>query len=283
MMPITSKDFSCHKKTKMENYLNLTVHYYLMTYNIKNGLVKKLILPLATASLTFNSCGEKQLPLEKYAPITKTDTSIFNQLNPGLKECLDTIYIIKKEDWNNCRPGVIGFALDNKIYLREDYSKEDLLHEAVHVRHTVLNKIGSKFSEKWEHLAKFDYKNNDVKSIYTPSKTLLSITWKDGTNGPKDGCLDPYSGKSMYEDVARFVESAVLYLKTPEEILEFAKDYNKEKIKNLSAIYPLHFCNSKDKRYKQKLDLLKEYDFITNAEYDNLSKNLGSLNYLLKK
>ncbi len=46
---------------------------------------------------------------------------------------------------------------------------------------------------------------------------------------------------------------------------------------------PEYFCNPQDKRYIKKLNLLKEYNFITNTEYDNLSKNLGSLNYLLKE
>jgi len=285
-MPITSKDFSRHKETEIEDYLNLPLSYYLMTQKIRNGLVKKLVLPLTISALTFNSCDEKQLPLEEYVPTTKTDTSIFNKLNSGLKKYLDTIYIIKKEDWENCRPTFKGFTLNNKIYLCENYKKETLYHEAAHIRNNFLDKSGSNFSEKWKKIARYNYKKRNVKYDYLSPEALRKITWKDGTAGPKEGCLDPYSGESIREDVATFVESAVPYIQTPEQIIEHfkkIKEYKEKEIEGLSNLYPWYFCNSKDKRYLKKLNLLKEYNFITNAEYDTLSKNLGKLNYLLKK
>ena len=285
-MPITSKNFSCHKKIIRKNYLNLPIGCCSRIQKIRNGLVKKLILPLTITALTFSGCGKKQLPLEKYTPITKTDTSMFNQLNPGLKEYLDTIYIIGREDWENCHPNLRGFARGNHVYLCEDYRKETLYHEAAHTRNNYLDKIGSKFSEKWKGIAQFNYENSEIKYIYNPSKILLEVTWKDGTMDPKDGCLNPYAGESMYEDVAIFLESVVLYSQTtPEQILKRKdlENYNKKEIEGLIRLYPWYFCNSKDKRYKQKLDLLKEYNFITNIEHDNLEKNLGNLNYLLRK
>ena len=76
------------------------------------------------------------------------------------------------------------------------------------------------------------------------------------------------------------------HIQTPEQIIEHfkkIKEYKEKEIEGLSNLYPWYFCNSKDKRYLKKLNLLKEYNFITNAEYDTLSKNLGKLNYLLKK
>ncbi len=270
---------------KIENYLNLSINYYSMTQKIRNGLVKKLTLPLAIASLIFSGCGKKQLSFERYVLITKNDTNIFNELNPGLKRYLDTIYIIRKEDLKNYRDNVRSLACGNKIYLREDYEKEDLYHEAAHVRNTFLDSIGLNFSEKWKKIAKFEYKDDKIKYIYTRSNILWDITWEDGTIGPKDGCLNPGSGKSIFEDIAIFVESAVLYSQTPEQIIEYlhAKEYKKKEIKSLSRVYPIYFCNYQDKRYLEKLNLLKEYNFITNAEHDSLSKNLGSLNYLLKE
>ena len=47
----------------------------------------------------------------------------------------------------------------------------------------------------------------NIKYVYAPSNKLFEITRKDGTVGPKDGCLSPYSEKSVSEDVATFVES----------------------------------------------------------------------------
>ncbi len=223
--------------------------------------------------------------LEKYTPITKEsyEGNLFLLLNSGLKEYLEKIYFIDEKDFfykdtgghTHLGKGVICLS-NNSI----PYYNNALFHEAGHVRCDALNRIGSDFSKKWREIAHFIYRNEGVEYHYDNANQITGVTWKiDGTDRPKNGCLNPYSAKSIDEDIATFLEP-LGYAGSPEMIKEHLPIPEKVNIDNL---FPLYFADTTDHRYQKKLDLLKEYNFLTKEEHEKLSENLGSLNYLLKK
>ena len=120
-------------------------------------LNKIILTSLITAgSLGFIGKGYGQNPshdeaLKKYTPITKEQKeSLFNKLNPGLKEYLNKIYIIDKKYFfeENIHGHVHSFG--GIICLNQGYDiNRKLFHEAGHVRHNALNKIGSDFSKNF--------------------------------------------------------------------------------------------------------------------------------------
>ncbi len=246
--------------------------------------------------------------LEKYTPITKqeiqSDTNRFNMVNSGLKEYIDKIYIIDEKDFpEGSEPG--HTHLHEKILcLRKDYTNRTIFHELGHTRHLSLENINSDLTEKWKEIAKFKYGSHN---FYFSKDKFKEITisvgtpmWKEGTCGPKEGCLHPLAGGSIYEDLAFFVEclgygereapenvkELYLFFKERKEII--LKDTNRLRERSSDIDFyqnyvPLYFADTTDCRYKQKLDLLKEYNFFTKEEHAKLSNNLGSLNYLLKE
>ncbi len=77
-----------------------------------------------------------------------------------------------------------------------------------------------------------------------------NFVWKDGTNGPKEGFVRPYGAYNKDEDIATYVGKITSdpdFFKD-EGLLEGQANYN-----------PL---------YKQKIDLLFENNFISQAEYN---------------
>tara|TARA_Y100000310_G_scaffold330357_1_gene401839 strand:+ start:1811 stop:4069 length:2259 start_codon:yes stop_codon:yes gene_type:complete len=80
----------------------------------------------------------------------------------------------------------------------------------------------------------------------------LAISWADGSNEPRNGFVRPYGANNYLEDIATFVENVY---KNP--------DFYKPLITQGSAQY--------DVRYRQKLDLLYERDFITQEKYDYIT------------
>ena len=240
-----------------------------------NKIFKNLKLGLAGLVLagTLNQCTLPHLiALKKYTPLT-TEQKDSLELNPGLREFLDKVYIIKKKDFEN-NVAAHTHRWDGVLCLLEKYEKAELLHESAHVRHLALNKIKSDFSEKWKQIANFEYGRKNVDHLYLLSfpLRLWNITWRDGTSGSKNGLLNPYSAKFMYEDIATFVES-----------LSYVNEKEWAKKTDFLELYSLFFADTTDHRYQQKLDLLKEYGFFTKEEHKKLSKELGSLNYLLKE
>ena len=213
--------------------------------------------------------------LTNYDPLEKQEIdSAFSFLNYGLRENLKKVYFIKKEDLlceNACAEahGVEGM----NIICLTDSSKETIFHESAHIRQKSLDKLDLDFSKKWTKIANFEYGvDEDVNLLFSNKGVLLAGTWKDdSTKCPKNGLLNSYSAKFMYEDIATFVESLGYVDKK-----EWAKGTD------FPERYPLFFANTTDHRYQKKLDLLKEYEFLTKEEHEKLSKNLGSLNYLLK-
>ncbi len=107
--------------------------------------------------------------------------------------------------------------------------------------------------------------------------------------------LTPYSAKSINEDVAEFVRMSIncfsnnfltkediKYLFTGDETDRKILEEYAGQLEKYAGHFPLYFADTTDHRYKQKLDLLKEYNFLTKEEHEKLSKDLGSLNYLLR-
>ncbi len=244
--------------------------------------------------------------LEKYIPITKqeiqSDTSRFNMINSGLKEDIDKIYIIDQEDFpRGSEPGHTH-VYEKILCLRKDYNNRIVFHELGHNKHLSLKNINSDLTEKWEKIANFKYgKNNFYYSkdkFKEIAKEIGVPVWKDGTCGPKNGCLHPLASWEIDEDLAFFVE-CLGYEQPPENVKElylFFKERKEKILKDTNRLrerasdidfyqnhLPLYFADTTDHRYKQKLDLLKEYNFFTKEEHEKLSRNLGSLRYLLNE
>lgn len=78
---------------------------------------------------------------------------------------------------------------------------------------------------------------------------------------PNKGCITYYGCSSFYEDVAEYVALVVAE--------ERYGDFRKEHIIQPPG-HPDHDPAKYDPRYKQKLDLLLEYNFITKADYDKI-------------
>lgn len=244
--------------------------------------------------------------LEKYTPITKqeiqSDTSRFYMINSGLKEYIDKIYLIEKKDFPaGSEPGHTH-VYERILCLRKDYNNRIVFHELGHNRHLSLENINSDLTEKWEKIANFKYGEHNFYYSNDKFKEIAQIVgtpmWKNGTYGPKNGCLHPLAGRDMHEDLAFFVE-CLGYEETSENVKalylffkgrkeKILKDTNKLREHALDIDFyqnyvPLYFADTTDYRYKQKLDLLKEYNFLTKEEHEKLSNSLGSLNYLLRE
>ncbi|MBI2147781.1 hypothetical protein HYU19_04890 [Candidatus Woesearchaeota archaeon] len=81
----------------------------------------------------------------------------------------------------------------------------------------------------------------------------LPAAWADEQVGPRNGCVRAYGCNNAHEDIATFVEP----------IAEGDYDFYKPLITPGSSQY--------DKRYKDKLDLLHEYGFISNEDYRKIT------------
>jgi len=234
------------------------------------------------------------IKLKKYEPLSKEQKdSLFKKLNSGLKEYLKNVYIINEKD---LRRNSKAHTHNNKkrTICFSEYFKNDsecYFHEAAHVRHIALDKNKSDFSEKWKKIADFKYGRKNVKKVwYSWPFILWNIVWKDDkTDDPKNGMLSPCSSTSINEDAAEFV-GCLSYNNNPGEIkksyINVSNPLLKEDSLSIvahSSLYPLYFADTTDKRYQQKLDLLKDYNFLTEQEHKTLSERLGSLNYLREK
>ena len=190
----------------------------------------------------------------------------------SLTESIDRVYLMEKKDFPKDLPkNTAAYTFYDKetkkisVVLQKNYNKKTFFHEAGHAKHFKLDFDNSAFSSEWEKIANFEY--GTVGGLI--NKAL----------GRESGMLCDYSFESVYEDVADFV-GTLGYDKNPEDIKKY---FTKENLDYIKFSFPLYFADTTDHRYKQKIDLLKEYDFLTKEEHEKLSKNLGSLNYLLKK
>ncbi len=257
-------------------YILLLRSYFMENFlkNLRAGLTGFLI----TSSL--NSCIIPHLiSLKKYSPLTaEQKDSLFYDLNSGLTEYLDRAYIVTKEDFNRKKISAHVHHKTLDICFKEGFSKRDVVHEPAHVRHLALDKAGAEFSKEWREIANFEYGKKVIEKNNLFPFVLSNIKWRDKTTGPKYGFLNPESTKNIYEDVANFVES-LAYEYPPEFIRNRFNEENKFFIK----ICPMYFCNPEDKRYQEKLNLLKKYNFLTEEEHNNLSAKLGILYNLIEK
>ena len=243
--------------------------------------------------------------IEQYEPYNRQEISLdsnFNILNAGLKEYLNKIYIVDQKDFFDSAVRGHAHPYGGIVCLTEYFTNKELFHEAGHVRHLALDGINSDFSKKWKQIANFEYERNnsyklkdELKPFFISNKDIP--VWEDGTVGSNHGCLSSFSKEFLQEDMANFVE-CLGYEETPENLKKILSRDKKEKCKLKSVLdtipshlvlefvqnyFSLYFADTTDHRYQQKLNLLKEYNFFTKEEHEKLSKNLGSLRYLLKK
>ncbi len=219
--------------------------------------------------------------LSKYTPLTPenkfnsdgTEKAPFDWVEGGLEEYIKKIYILKKEDFFHEYDWMVAHAHSDIgiICLPEDYDKKLVIHEAAHVRHGQLDK-STNFSIDWWNAAQVDYGSLiDV--------TNDDVAWKDNPEGPDHGHVRAYGNKSLYEDVATFVE-VLGYKYTPLEVevrIELDED-----VEDYVRKCPLYFCDKNDRRYQEKIDLLFMYSFINYSEYLEISNNVGCLRHLMQ-
>ncbi len=268
---------------KLKNLVNIGLPAFILGFGLNYFLNNSNNFPNEELEEKLK-VAEHLKKLTNYKPLEKQEIdSAFHYLNPGLREYLDKVYFLEPEDFSE--KNVVGDAHDNTICLTKNFSYRALVHEATHIRKNALDNFGLDFSKKWGEIANFEYGEKNY--IKYKNKDQVSIKWKeDLTKIPRNGLLTPYSAKSINEDVADFVGIAQDYLQSAflyEFFSEVNPDFNKKGLKKHAENFPLFFADTTDHRYKQKLDLLKEYNFLTKEEHEKLSENLGSLHYLLEK
>lgn len=226
--------------------------------------------------------NEPQDPLDGmpiFAPITpeiiKKLTDSLKQMTPEMVESIRGFYIwdeqdlVKKMDGIGITGGIAATGPYNTIAFGPSGVFESaIFHEAAHALN---NKITEKdhaengrtqylkyttsppdFEDLWYAIAKEGYTTEDIgeefgKGIFGES---LIATWKDGTRGPRYGCVRPYGCSNIHEDVATFFEET----RNPEF---FAPLLNPK-----SPQY--------DRIYVRKLTMLKSYDFISEETYQEI-------------
>lgn len=215
--------------------------------------------------------------LKKYDLLEcKEIDSLFSFMSHELRDPIKKVYLINQKDFFDGDVRAHVHPNNRIICMPEDWDEVCAFHETAHIKHRSLDDIGSGFSSKWKGIANFDYGKEII------NLGGLAYLWKDKTIGPKDGLLEPYSGKTIDEDISNFVECAG-YNRSPEEAEKFIFANPASGVRLMINIYPLYFCNTTDKRYQKKLDLLREYKFLTEKEHKTLSERLGSLYHLLDK
>ncbi|PIN79982.1 hypothetical protein COV11_04905 [Candidatus Woesearchaeota archaeon CG10_big_fil_rev_8_21_14_0_10_30_7] len=234
---------------------------------------------------TLSDFEKHLLALEKYAPLTRenklswtgNEQRPFNLLNEGLEEFINKIYVINKSDFFHEEKWMYAHThiADGVLCLPFGYPNRIAFHEAAHARHGGLDQRID-FSEQWKRIARIRY----GVLLKFPSGDDTKIVWIDGTKGAKYGCLEAYGSYTVYEDVATFVE-VLGYTESP-ELVKIMFDFSTDKDR-LVNVYSFYFCNPADVRYKQKVDLLNENGFFTDAEYYKLINNLGCLHYLIRE
>ena len=142
-----------------------------------------------------------------------------------------------------CGKGKI--CVKEKIFL----DRSTVQHETAHL-HTF--KAGGKFLKQWQRTA-----GNDVYGQKHREPKSGLYVWEDNTDSPRYGCVSPYGATNVYEDVATFYEYLCL-------LIEYLHRHSNFK-GNLGN----------DIRYKQKIDLLHEYNFLDDSEYQKIKSILN--------
>ncbi|MBI1971219.1 hypothetical protein HYS47_05715 [Candidatus Woesearchaeota archaeon] len=117
--------------------------------------------------------------------------------------------------------------------------------------------------ERWETIADDVYGTTLLKE---PEEGRdYSTEWKDNTKGPRQGCIRAYGCNNYLEDIATFVEP----------IANGDHEFFTREGLIMPPGHPLYDSAKYDPRYKQKLDLLLEYQFITEEDYRKILQPLG--------
>jgi len=139
---------------------------------------------------------------------------------------------------------------DQGIHILTGYFDETRIwHEATHAWHQTLEKNLSDFSPKWIKIT------GDGGLIYINIERYF----------PSKGVMNLYGTTTHFEDVAEWVEQIYCFKRGMENVIARIKDKN-------------------DPRYIQKLELLLEYEFIGEKEFDLVkAKLLGEVKEEVKK
>ncbi|MDP2673051.1 MAG: hypothetical protein Q8O84_04530 [Nanoarchaeota archaeon] len=186
----------------------------------------------------------------------------WGNLNYETRESINKIEILSSKEFDDYYPFFKVFGAfpgafaspTGTIVMRSGY-ESSLKHEAAHERHYDLGLIpglsyGGEFNKKWDKTAgEYD------KVISTKHGDYYKDASGEIILEPRHGYTSAYGGKNIHEDVATFVD----YSNNPE--------FFKPLIDPTSEKY--------DKRYRQKLDLLYKYKFITDKEYYRILREAG--------
>ncbi|MEK6897940.1 MAG: hypothetical protein AABX28_01130 [Nanoarchaeota archaeon] len=229
-------------KESVEKLLGIKINY-LSAYNE----------PLPKGYLD-TTLGRLRDYMETLTPETRTALNAIGEI-----QIADSSYFRKISGDDPFAISAIGLFLPN-----EDYTKSKIIYK---VDRTSLLEYGL-FRHEMAHLFADSIKRKDNsferqwRKIYGISgsrfdRTLNSWEYKDNSDPgtPKNGFVTPYGGSSLHEDIATFVEN----MGNPEI---FASVVNPS-----SPQY--------DIRYRQKLDMLHQYKFISDDEYNKIFEVAG--------
>ena len=193
--------------------------------------------------------GDKSLMLGKIRDYWAT-------LTPETKNSVDKIYLLDSEEMNRA----MAYVNLQDVYLQSsDINLENFKHEFGHIRHLGMKSSEySEFNEEWYKIFgikdRFSFtslfeKESNNKYVGREYKDL------DYRDFPKEGVLRIYGLYNQKEHVATYVE-------------EIRNEYFLGKL--IDPDSPTY-----DKRYRDGIDLLHKYKFISDEEYNNILKEAG--------
>lgn len=149
---------------------------------------------------------------------------------------------------------------------------EDELSTYVKLRETAYESSSNTFKERWEAIAGNVYGKNLGTQIVGGRS---AVTWADGTDSPRYGCVRAYGCNNYYEDVATFVEPVA-----SGDFTTYTGFYLSELIDPRSFYYTTYPGYRKTRKeaqewasvYREKLDLLYEYGFIKEEDYQKIMR-----------
>ncbi len=132
----------------------------------------------------------------------------------------------------------------------------------------ILNK--KTFKQKWLDIAGDVY--DKTKEIKRGGRKFGVSTWKDAPDigsddqkyGPRHGCVRAYGCKNYLEDVSTFLENLYSKAYSYKELIDPNSEFYKNK--------PQQTAQDWANRYRKKLDMLHEYNFIKKERYELITK-----------
>ena len=187
-------------------------------------------------------------------------------LSPALKESVHSVHFTNDEnlDVGSVQRKWQEGAADEenmRILIRvsslngHDFRENEFLHEAAHL---LTYKLGTPFQKRWEAVAGNVYD----RYVLLRDEKGGDGGWRNGESKKmaQFGCMTSYGSKNFKEDIATFAESAT-----------FEPGKIRNRIDPHSKFYWLH---PDQKRYasvyRAKLELLREYGFITEEKYSEI-------------